>query len=298
MRTDQHPRSRGASTECIDRVPRFTSGKQHTILRPFTLTGKGLHSGVVSSVVVSPLQCGEGIQFETSANRERVRATADAISSTVRCTVLACGSASIMTVEHLLSALAGCGVDNCLVTVDGPEIPALDGSAAPFALAISQSGLKEQEAEREFVVIDRPIWIEENGSSLLAVPSSEFRVCCGIHFPGTPVLRQVYSAVITREVYAAEIAPARTFGLLSEVEELRRRGLALGGSLENAVVIGEDEYLTPLRFPDEPVRHKVLDLIGDLSLIGSPLRAEVIALKSSHRLNTLLAQTILQTTRS
>jgi UDP-3-O-acyl N-acetylglucosamine deacetylase len=206
--------------------------------------------------------------------------------------VLGTAKNQVSTVEHLLSALSGCAIDNCLIRVEGPEVPALDGSSLPFCVAVEQAGFLEQDEERQWFELDEPVWVEQNGSHLLAIPAEQLRVTYGIDFAHPVLGQQIFSAPVTRESYRQEIAPARTFGFLREIEELRRRGLALGGGMDNALVIAEDGYLSPLRFADEPVRHKVLDLLGDLALLGAPLRAHVIGLKTSHGLNVRLVEAI------
>jgi len=270
---------------------------QQTLNSHFELEGVGLHTGSLCRLRLSPAGAGEGVRFLLPGLKDSFPATVEYQTGANRCTTLGFQGQTVHTVEHLLSALAACGIDNCLIEVDGGEVPAVDGSALPFAHAIRKAGAQQQTLRREHIILEEPVWIEENGSTLIAFPSSKFRITCCIDFAHRVVGKQFFRVDVTAEAYEREIAPARTFGFLAEVEELRRQGLAGGGSLENALVIGDTGYLSPPRFDDEPVRHKTLDLIGDLALLGAPLQAEIVALKSSHRLNLLLARRILETRR-
>jgi UDP-3-O-acyl N-acetylglucosamine deacetylase len=184
-----------------------------------------------------------------------------------------------------------------LVTVEGGEVPALDGSSLPFVDAICAAGVVEQCADRDVVWLEEAVWVEHGGAQLLALPADRLRITYGISFDHPLLRQQMFSLDIDDKAYRQEIAPARTFGFVKEVQALRDRGLARGGTMENAVVLGDDGYLCPLRFGDEPVRHKILDLIGDLALLGAPLSAHVIGLKTSHSLNIGLVRRILDTRR-
>jgi len=198
----------------------------------------------------------------------------------------------IQTVEHLLSALYGLHIDNCRIEWrQGREMPALDGSARPIVQAILKAGVREQEAWSHVLNIASPTWIEEGGSHLIVVPDRTLRITCAIRFDHPLVGEQVISLDLGEpESYISAISPARTFGFASEVERLRAAGLALGGSLENALVIFDDRFSSEPRFPDECVRHKVLDVIGDLALVGRRLQGHIVAIRPSHRLNTALAR--------
>lgn len=198
-------------------------------------------------------------------------------------TTLGRDTAEVATVEHLLSALHGLGIDNAVVEVDGAEIPILDGSALPFVEAVHSVGRRRQGVRRRYLGLQKPISIRSGERSILALPSNELRITYAIDFPHSAIGYQVWSARLDRKSFVSAIAPARTFCLLRDVEAMQNAGLALGGSLDNAIVVGEDGVLNEsLRFPDEFVRHKVLDLIGDLALLGVPLRAHVIAFKGGH----------------
>jgi UDP-3-O-[3-hydroxymyristoyl] N-acetylglucosamine deacetylase len=211
-------------------------------------------------------------------------AHAEYVTDTRRATVLGSGTASVSTVEHLLSALTGMGVDNALIEVSGPEIPVLDGSALPFAQAIASTGTVALGEPRRRYVPAAPSYFRDADKMLVVLPAAEFRTKVAVAYDA-PIGAQFFDDVITPEVYLREIAPARTFGFAYEVEALRKAGLARGGSLENAVVFAENGPMQPLRFPDEPVRHKVLDLIGDFALLGAWPQCEIVAIKGGHMLH-------------
>jgi UDP-3-O-acyl N-acetylglucosamine deacetylase len=196
----------------------------------------------------------------------------------------------VNTVEHVLAALFGMGVDNATIAVQGDEVPILDGSALPFARAILEAGMVEQPAPRRMLELREPVWYEDDGKLLAVLPADEFSISFFVSFP-EPVGHQFLATPpITPDYFLREIAPNRTFGFKHEIDALAAAGLARGGSLDNAVVIDTDGYLSELRFPDEVVRHKALDLIGDFALIGMYPRARVIAIKSGHALHVAAAR--------
>jgi UDP-3-O-[3-hydroxymyristoyl] N-acetylglucosamine deacetylase len=211
-------------------------------------------------------------------------ARADAVVDTSRATVLGFGEHRVSTVEHLLSALAGTGVSNALIAVDGPEIPALDGSAAPFVAAIDTAGIEDQGIARAVFAPTVPHVFRDGDKLLVVLPAPAFRVRMTVDFPA-PVGLQFADVTVSPETYRAEVAGNRTFGYRHEVEALLARGLAMGGTLDNAVVFDTDGPLQPLRRPDEPVWHKVLDLIGDFALLGAYPQCEILAFKSGHALH-------------
>jgi UDP-3-O-[3-hydroxymyristoyl] N-acetylglucosamine deacetylase len=211
-------------------------------------------------------------------------ARASAVVETRRATVLGAGGHRVSTVEHLLSALAGTGVTNALIAVDGPEIPALDGSAAPFVDAIDAAGIADQGSPRAVFAPDRPSVFRDGDKLLVILPAPALRVRMTVDFPA-PVGVQHADVTITPASYRAEVARNRTFGYRHEVEALLASGLAMGGSLDNAVVFDTDGPMQPLRRPDEPVWHKVLDLIGDFALLGAYPQCEIIAFRSGHALH-------------
>jgi UDP-3-O-[3-hydroxymyristoyl] N-acetylglucosamine deacetylase len=219
-------------------------------------------------------------------------ARADYVVDTRRATMLGSGEHTVSTVEHLLSALLGMGIDNAIIAVDGPEIPVMDGSAKVFADAIAAVGTAVQKEARERYIPTQPRLFRDGDKALLVAPSSTFRVRMTVDYEA-PIGAQYIDLEITPETYLREIAPSRTFGFLHEVEALQRRGLALGGTLENAVVYGPDGPVAPERVVHEPVRHKVLDLIGDFALLGAYPQCEVIAIKSGHKLHNIAVRELL-----
>src|SRR5262249_45513758 len=209
-------------------------------------------------------------------------------------TTLSRGSIMVATVEHLLSSLHGLSIDNARIEIDGPEVPILDGSSAPFVQAIRDAGVRSLGRARRFLTLTRPVHVKAGEKEILALPDNLFQATYAIDFPQTVIGAQSVSLEVNEETYDGEIAPARTFCLMRDVEAMRRSGLALGGSLDNALVVGDDGVMNgSLRFPDEFVRHKVLDLVGDLALLGAPIRAHVLAFKGGHRLHAGLVAKIM-----
>ncbi len=265
---------------------------QHTLSGEIRLSGVGLHTGCAAKLTLAPAPANAGFSFAL-ADGSRIPATHQTVRSTVRCTTLGSPTAEINTVEHVLAALAGMGVDNAVISIDAEEVPIMDGSALPFAQAIADVGLTEQRVPRRVLEPRSPYWVRDGDKLLVVVPAPHFKINFFVAFP-EPVGNQFFETPeITPEYFLREIAPNRTFGFRAEVEALYSQGLALGGSLENAVVIDRDGYMGPLRFPDEIVRHKALDLIGDFALLGMHPRCEVIALKSGHALHVAAVRELL-----
>jgi UDP-3-O-[3-hydroxymyristoyl] N-acetylglucosamine deacetylase len=256
---------------------------QTTLRDAIAFEGAGLHTGAPARVRVHPAPAGHGLRFRLNDAVE-FPARADFVVETVRATVLGAGGHRVSTVEHLLSALLGCGVDNALIAVDGPEIPVEDGSSKVFADRIDAAGLATLHEARIRWIPTEPRVFHDGEKVLIVAPASSFRVRMTIDYPA-PIGAQYVEAEITPETYRREVAPNRTFGFLHEVEALVKRGLAQGGTLENAVVFGPDAPLAPLRDPCEPARHKILDLVGDFALLGAYPQCEVIAIKSGHKLH-------------
>lgn len=279
----------------------MTYSPQHTIASPIQTTGIGLHGGERVSIKLWPAPADHGVCFVRTdlLGQPRIQADARNVGETTLCTGLKEGQAQVRTVEHLVSALAGLGVDNVLVELDQDEIPILDGSASPWVFLILEAGLEAQNAPRRFVVIDQPIVVEEQDKWVRLDPAPEggFHVDFTVAFshPAMPPSRSQFKASVTPEIYAREIAKARTFGFLEDVEALREHRLALGGSLDNAVVLNPYRVLNHhgLREQDEFARHKALDAIGDLSLVGRPLVARYSAYKGGHAMNNRLARKVL-----
>lgn len=257
---------------------------QHTLAREISLSGVGLHTGCTTNVTIAPAPANAGFSF-VLADGSRVGASPEAVRSTVRCTTLGSATSEVNTVEHVLAALLGMNIDNAQIIVSGEEVPIMDGSALPFAQAIMAAGTREQRVPRRVLTLRSPFWHRDGDKLLVCVPAERFSINFFVAFP-EPVGNQfLETGPLDPEYFLREIAPNRTFGFRSEVESLYSQGLALGGSLDNAVVIDRDNYMGPLRFPDEIVRHKALDLIGDFALLGMYPRCEVIALKSGHALH-------------
>lgn len=230
-----------------------------------------------------PAEPNAGIRFRLEGGIE-IPARAQFVVDTRRSTVLGRGEHTVATVEHLLSALAGMGIANALIAVDGPEIPVADGSAAVFADAIETVGVRVQREPRRRFVPTQPRAFRDGDKLLIVLPAPAFRVRMTIDFPA-PVGVQYRELEVTPQTYRTEVAPNRTFGFRHEIEALLQRGLARGGTLDNAVVFDADGPMSPLRTADEPVRHKILDLVGDLALLGAYPQCEVVAIKSGHKLH-------------
>jgi UDP-3-O-[3-hydroxymyristoyl] N-acetylglucosamine deacetylase/3-hydroxyacyl-[acyl-carrier-protein] dehydratase len=264
--------------------------RQTTIKRTERVEGVGLHTGVPSAVTFKPAEAGAGVVFERADidGKPRVHSTLENVIGHSRGTTIAENGTEVHTVEHLLAATTGLGIDNLLVEIDGPEPPACDGSSAVFAKALESCKVVELDAERRFVAPDEPVFYRHNNAEMTLVPEDDLRISFTIKF-NHPVLKSQFKSfqVGDREAFTREIAPARTFALESEIEMLRESGLIKGGTLENAVVIGSDGVINPegLRFEDEPVRHKILDLLGDLALLGFKLKGHLIAIRSGHSTN-------------
>jgi UDP-3-O-[3-hydroxymyristoyl] N-acetylglucosamine deacetylase len=257
-------------------------------------SGIGLHSGMQTQVRILPANKGEGRYFVRVdlPGKPVIPARIEFVGQTLLSTELIQKGASVRTVEHLLGALAASGVVDACIEIDGPEVPLLDGSAHIWTAAIAQAGLTASPVLADFVVTEA-IWIREGDTFVAALPSSELRFTYGIDFQSLAIGNQWYSWSPQSENFAEAIAPARTFGLVEQVEQLRQAGLIKGGSLENALVCDQKNWLNPpLRFANEPVRHKLLDLVGDLSLLGNFPQAHFLAYKASHKLHIQLAQAI------
>ncbi|MBV8447923.1 MAG: UDP-3-O-acyl-N-acetylglucosamine deacetylase [Hyphomicrobiales bacterium] len=264
---------------------------QHTVERPVTVEGIGVHTGKPVTLTIRPAGAGVGIKFIRSDLKPGISIPAryDAVCATDLCTVIGDGSgASISTVEHLLSALAAFGVDNAIVEVDGPETPIMDGSSSSFVDAIEEAGLLELPARRRYIKVLRKVRIE-NGSSFaeLSPNTKGLKLDVEVDFECSVIGRQRTRFDLTREAYRRELSRARTFGFLKDVERLWKAGMALGASLDNTIAIGDERVLNTegLRFRDEFSRHKALDAIGDLALAGLPIIGSFRSYRGGHRLN-------------
>ncbi|MFH1454158.1 MAG: UDP-3-O-acyl-N-acetylglucosamine deacetylase [Armatimonadota bacterium] len=260
--------------------------KQKTLKQELEFSGIGLHSGTEVKVRLIPREENYGIKFKRVdlPGTPEIELCPAGVLSTVRSVSVGTKNCNVRTVEHLLAALYAYGVDNLLIEVSGEEIPALDGSALPFAAEI-KSHLLEQNADKSYLIIKEPFSFKKGDSFITAHPADELKITTLVNFNHPMVGAQSFDFIKEKNDFLSEVAPARTFGFWEEVESLKERNLALGGSLDNAVVIKQDSIMTKLRFDDEIVRHKGLDLIGDLAVLGKPLKAHIYAYKSSHSLD-------------
>ena len=268
---------------------------QRTLRRSISCAGIGLHSGNKVSLSLKPASADFGIRFRRAdLGGLEVPATVKHVDGIRLATGLTQDTVRVDTVEHLMSALVGLGIDNAIVELSSAEVPIMDGSAAPFVFLIQEAGVKELPNARRYLKVLRPMTLSRDDKRIALYPSDHFKVTYSIAFDH-PLLRQQSRTLrITEASFIDEIAPARTFGFLKEVEMMRQQGLALGGSLENAVVIGDTGVLNNgLRFDDEFVRHKILDVIGDMALVGYPLIGHLVAHRGGHGLHTAFAAQVL-----
>lgn len=266
---------------------------QQTLRRQVSCAGIGLHSGSKVSLTLKPAPAGTGVVFRRADLGVDIPATIEHVAAINLATVLGKDGATVETVEHLLAALVSAGVDNVIIELTQREVPIMDGSSAPFLFLIQEAGLKKQSAPRGYLKVLRPISVASGDKHIAIYPSDHFKVSYTISFDHPMLRHQSRTMRITEQSFNDEIAPARTFGFLKEVEWMRQQGLALGGSLDNAIVIGDTGPLNALRFDDEFVRHKILDAVGDLALLGRPVLGHVVAHRAGHALHTQLARQLL-----
>jgi UDP-3-O-[3-hydroxymyristoyl] N-acetylglucosamine deacetylase/3-hydroxyacyl-[acyl-carrier-protein] dehydratase len=301
----------------------FNPDKQHTLSKSISISGTGLHTGVLVDMTLTPANPGYGIQFQRVdlPNKPTIKADCDLVTDTSRGTTLQVGDVKISTVEHILAALVGMGVDNLLIEVNGPEIPIIDGSSSPFIEKIEEAGIFEQDAAKAWYSIDENIfhYDDEKRVEMVALPALDYQITTLIDF-NSPVLGTQHAALKTIKDFKAEIAPCRTFCFLHELETLLENDLIKGGDINNAIVVVDkpvsseemsrlakvfkrdkievksEGYLNnlELRFPNEPARHKLLDVVGDLALIGYPIKARIIANRPGHSSNVEFAKKIKQ----
>lgn len=304
-------------------LKQFNPDKQHTIKQSISISGTGLHTGILVDMILHPANPGFGIQFKRIdlPGQPIIKADCDLVTDTSRGTTLEDKGAKVSTVEHILAALVGMGIDNCLIDINGPEIPIMDGSSQPFVEIIEEAGIEEQEAAKHWYTIDTNISFsnEEKRVEIVAMPSVDYKVTTLIDF-NSPVLGTQHAGLKSIADFKSEIAPCRTFCFLHELETLLAHNLIKGGDINNAIVVVDrpvsDEemnrlagifkkdtievksegYLNnlELRFPNEPARHKLLDVVGDLALIGFPIKAHIIANRPGHYSNVEFAKLIKQ----
>ncbi|TAG09486.1 MAG: bifunctional UDP-3-O-[3-hydroxymyristoyl] N-acetylglucosamine deacetylase/3-hydroxyacyl-ACP dehydratase [Sphingobacteriia bacterium] len=301
----------------------FNPDKQHTLQQQINISGTGLHTGVLVDMVLKPANPGFGMQFQRTdlPNQPIIKADCDLVTDTSRGTTLQVGDAKVSTVEHVLAALVGMGVDNVLIEVNGPEIPIMDGSSTPFIILIEEAGILEQDATKVWYSLDENIYHydDEKRVEMVALPALDYQITTLIDF-NSPVLGTQHAGLKTIKDFKTEIAPCRTFCFLHELEMLLDNDLIKGGDINNAIVVVDkpvtDKEMTrlakvfkrdkievksegylnnlELRFPNEPARHKLLDVVGDLALIGYPIKARIIANRPGHSSNVAFAKKIKQ----
>jgi UDP-3-O-[3-hydroxymyristoyl] N-acetylglucosamine deacetylase len=279
--------------------------RQRTVERRVSLSGLGVHSGVPVTITLCPGEPDSGVVFLrgglAGSPDVEIPARSHAVGSTELCTVLGDpNGASVATVEHLLAALAGLGIDNALVEIDGPEVPVMDGSAAPFVDALDRAGVRVQHAPRRWIRVEKPVRVELGSAHAEFRPHPRTRLEIGIDYDCAVIGRQQFELDLTPKSFRRDVARARTFGYLKDVERLWAAGFALGSSLENSIVIGDGAVVNPegLRYADEFVRHKVLDTIGDLALAGMPIQGIYRSHRGGHKLNALALSALMERTDS
>ncbi|MFA5858975.1 MAG: bifunctional UDP-3-O-[3-hydroxymyristoyl] N-acetylglucosamine deacetylase/3-hydroxyacyl-ACP dehydratase [Elusimicrobiota bacterium] len=263
--------------------------KQRTIEKEISFSGTGLHTGNVCNLVFKPAPVNSGIQLVRTKRGQSVQViiSPDNVRDVSRGTTIGDEDNHIHTTEHILAAISGLGIDNIIVEIDSSEAPVADGSALPFVMLLEKAGIVEQEAEKCFLTINKPVEFSNNDVHIIAIPSDELRISCTVDYRHPLVNSQYFSVAINPETFKRDLAPARTFCFDYEIETLKKKGLAKGGSLDNAIVIGRDRIHSKegLRFDNEFVRHKILDLMGDICLVGRPMKMHVVAIRCGHESN-------------
>jgi len=270
---------------------------QTTVLNTVNCSGIGLHTGVPCNLTIRPAPADSGIVFirEDLPQKVRIKAHIDNVVDATLATTLGRGEARVSTVEHLMAAFAGLGIDNAEVDLDGPEVPIMDGSSEPFNILLKKAGIQLQDKVKKFVIIKRPVTVTDGDRQATLLPSNDFKISYTIDFNHPLISNQYYLIQISNGNFEREICRARTFGFLKEYEMLKAKGFARGGSLDNAVVIDDTRVINEsgLRFSDEFVRHKILDSIGDLWLLGAQVIGHFVCYKSGHTLNHKLIHKLL-----
>lgn len=272
--------------------------EQRTLQRTVVVEGVGLHSGTKVTLRLVPAAANHGLVFVRSdlPDRPVIPVRSELVTDTALATTLSIGSAKVATVEHLLAAVSGLGVDNLRMELDGPELPIMDGSAAPFAQRMIEAGFRSQGEPKNFIVIKKTVSVVSGDKVATFSPSRRFRIDCTIDFKHPLISDQQFTMELSDQTqFMREVARARTFGFLRDVDKMRSMGLARGGSLENAVVVDDFSILNPegLRYPDEFVRHKLLDALGDIALLGRPVLGALTVYKTGHALNQKLVAKVL-----
>ena len=271
------------------------SWNQRTVATRVSATGVGLHSGRPATLTLAPAPADAGITFVRMDLGVEIPARNTHVVETTLSTSVGAGPARVATVEHVMAALHGMGIDNCRIEVDGPEIPILDGSAAPFVCLVQEAGVRALRAGRRVLVVDEPVEVRDGDRLARLEPADAFSVEFTADFGHPLITNQSFRAVVSERTFEREIARARTFCFRRDIEKMQAAGLARGGSLENAIVVDDFSILNPegLRYPDEFARHKVLDAIGDLALAGVAVQGALVAVKSGHAMNQALVRKLL-----
>ncbi|MBW1642047.1 MAG: UDP-3-O-acyl-N-acetylglucosamine deacetylase [Deltaproteobacteria bacterium] len=262
---------------------------QQTIAKSVSISGVGLHSGKKVNLTINPAPSNHGIKFKRTdlPDSPYINAHFNMIVDTSLATVIGFNGFIISTIEHIMAAFSGLSIDNALVELDAHEVPVMDGSANPFTFIIQEAGIVKLDAPRYYFVIKEPIIHTDNDKSVTMYPSNNFKISYTIDFDHPLIKKQYYSLEVSEKTFTSEIAMARTFGFLNEYELMKKFGLAMGGSLDNAIVVDDQDIINSegLRYPDEFVRHKLLDCIGDFALLGLPILGHVVLEKSGHSFN-------------
>lgn len=269
---------------------------QHTVAKTVRCSGVGMHSGKTVRLTIQPAPVNHGIRFIRTdlADQPSIAAHFNMVVDTSLATVIGYDGFIVSTIEHLMAAFSGMGIDNALVEIDSHEMPIMDGSASVFVSSIAAAGIKEQASPRYYFAVKEPIALTEGEKSIVIYPADSFQITCSIEYPHPLIQHQTFTADLAGNGFKDEVSAARTFGFLHEYEYLKRYGFAQGGSLENVVVLDQNGVLNKdgLRYPDEFVRHKILDCVGDLFLLGMPILGHVVANKSGHALNNAFLKKI------
>ncbi len=272
--------------------------KQRTLMNEVGCTGIGLHTGEKVKINLRPAPANSGIKFVRTdlKGRPEVEVGFDNVFDTTLATTIGTNGCKVSTIEHLMAAFFGLGIDNAVVELDGPEVPIMDGSAAPFVFLIKSGDIREQKSPKQFIVIKKPFKVDDGNRSVSIYPSKELKITYMIDFQHPLLRNQEYELTFSGRDFVREISTARTFGFLKDVETLKKNGLARGGSLDNAVVIDDFRIINEdgLRFDDEFVRHKILDFIGDISIVGSPIIGHFVVKKSGHFLNQHMLKKLME----
>ncbi len=272
--------------------------RQRTLSTEVSCTGIGLHSGSKAKLTLKPAPPDSGIRFirRDLPEATEIKAVNGNVTGTHMSTTVGRNGTGVSTVEHLMAALFGLGIDNVSVEVDGPEVPIMDGSSAPFVFLIKSAGIREQQSLKRFLIVRRKFQVEDGNRSITIHPSRELKITYTIDFNHPLLKNQTYELRFSGGDFVREISRARTFGFLKDIQLLRENGLALGGSLDNAIVIDDFRVLNEdgLRYPDEFVRHKILDFLGDLALLGHPVIGHFVVEKSGHFLNQLMLHELIR----